>query len=440
MTPEYCFGRWFTECLSAFGAPIDPKIVLGGFPSSSSSFTSYSSDANSFIITLPLTSQTENSAAARAWEQAFIHLAQGPLKERADEARLSLAFSTERSIQDELARESGVDMAIVALSYFAMLIYIALALSSLPSSESGWNSFLDIFVLSRVGLGLGGVLLVALSVSGAMGIISALGTSSSLISLEVIPFLSLAIGVDNMFLLAHALQRVQKRSKGQVIPLNVRMATTLSESGPSIALAAICEASAFFLAALLTPMPAIQTFSLCAGLSVLIGFVLQVTAFVSLLTLDTTRIENRGMDLLPFVTLTSHTSWPGWLTRGVGSKSAPPRARHYGGTEDEVNASLLDDGDAPVIINSSDAEEALSPPPDPWLQDAVHRYMRLVHTPALQYKPIQLGVILFFTTTLLLSISAIPRLSVGLDQSIALPSDSYLQHYYQRVLQDLRRV
>lgn len=442
MTPEYCFGRWFTECLSAFGAPIDPKIVLGGFPSSST-FTSYSSDATSFIITLPLSSHV--SDAARAWEAAFVHLAQGAMKDRADEAKLSLAFSTERSVQDELARESGVDMAVVALSYFAMLIYIALALSSLPSARSGWNSKIDVFILSRIGLGLGGVLLVALSVSASMGILSALGTSLSLISLEVVPFLSLAIGVDNMFLIVHALQRVQQRSQDEYMSIPVRIATALSESGPSIVLAATCEVAAFSLAALFTPMPAIRTFSLCACLSVMIGFALQVTAFVSLLALDTRRIESRRMDLLPFITISSHSSssWPGWL-RGGSASRAGPRARHYGGTEDEdrtgeaLDASLLDDGDAPPVIKSSDILEPVEPPPQPWLQDAVGWYMRAVHISALLCKPVQLGVLLLFATTLCMSLCTIPRISVGLDQSIALPSDSYLQHYYQRVFKDLR--
>lgn len=452
MTPEYCFGRWFTECLSAFGAPIDPKIVLGGFPASTSDFTSYSTDATSFIITLPLSSHQETSNAARAWEKAFVELAQGAMKDRAQKSRLLLAFSTERSVQDELARESGVDMAVVAFSYLAMLLYIALALSSLPSLDSDWNSFLDAFVLSRIGLGLGGVLLVALSVSGSLGIISALGVSSSLISLEVIPFLALAIGVDNMFLLAHALQRVNKRSRNGLGPVHERIATALSECGPSIALAAVCEATAFFLAAFLTPMPAIQTFSLCACLSVVIGFLLQITAFASLLTLDTMRIESHRMDLLPMIIIPtpshataslSSSSWLGWwLKRRRSGLSSVPRVRHYGGTEDHLeeeslSSGLMGEGEEPPVIKASETIEPATAPPDPWLQGVVHSCVK-VQIKALLFRPVQLAVLLIFLTTLCLSICAIPRLSVGLDQSIALPSDSYLQNYYERVLKDLR--
>lgn len=41
-----------------------------------------------------------------AWEAAFVHLASTALTEMAEAAGLRLSFSTERSVQDELARES----------------------------------------------------------------------------------------------------------------------------------------------------------------------------------------------------------------------------------------------------------------------------------------------------------------------------------------------
>lgn len=91
----------------------------------------------------------------------------------------------------------------VAISYIVMLGYIALALGALPPPRQ----MLQLFVLSRASLGLGGVLIVAGSVAGALGLCSMFGMWSTLIIMEVIPFLVLAVGVDNMFVLAHALNR-----------------------------------------------------------------------------------------------------------------------------------------------------------------------------------------------------------------------------------------
>lgn len=106
-------------------------------------------------------------------------------------------------MEDELKRESYTDASVVALSYLAMLGYISLSLAALPPP----GQLLRLFVLSRGALGAGGVAIVAASVGGALGAVSWAGLWSTLIIMEVIPFLVLAVGVDNMFVLAHALGR-----------------------------------------------------------------------------------------------------------------------------------------------------------------------------------------------------------------------------------------
>ena len=69
--------------------------------------------------------------AALAWESAFLHLASDKITEMASVAGLRVSFSTERSVQDELSRESGADAGTVLLSYLAMLACVhSLLLSS----------------------------------------------------------------------------------------------------------------------------------------------------------------------------------------------------------------------------------------------------------------------------------------------------------------------
>lgn len=60
---------------------------------------------------------------------------------------------------------------------------------------------------------------------------SLVGVSSTLIILEVIPFLALAVGVDNMFILAHALGRqpAVDPATGVPAPLPVRVGNALAE-------------------------------------------------------------------------------------------------------------------------------------------------------------------------------------------------------------------
>lgn len=116
-----------------------------------------------------------------AWEKAFIHLAQTRLQDLASQANLKLSFSSQRSVEDELARETASDSVTVAVSYLVMLLYIALALGTLPVGSSSWA----VLVYSRVGVGLTGVMIVGLSVLAALGLCSLFGMWATLIILEV---------------------------------------------------------------------------------------------------------------------------------------------------------------------------------------------------------------------------------------------------------------
>lgn len=53
---------------------------------------------------------------------------------------------------------------------------------------------------SKIMVGLGGILVVGCSVLASMGFYSWIGIPSSLIILQVVPFLVLAVGADNIFI------------------------------------------------------------------------------------------------------------------------------------------------------------------------------------------------------------------------------------------------
>ena len=62
--------------------------------------------------------------AALAWEAAFLKLAATEVRAMAEAAGLRLSFSAERSVQDELSRESSADAGTVLVSYLAMLMCV----------------------------------------------------------------------------------------------------------------------------------------------------------------------------------------------------------------------------------------------------------------------------------------------------------------------------
>ena len=56
----------------------------------------------------------------------------------------------------------------------------------------------------KISIGFIGVLMVLVAVISSIGLLSYIGVMNTLIILEVVPFLVLAVGVDNFFILVHS--------------------------------------------------------------------------------------------------------------------------------------------------------------------------------------------------------------------------------------------
>src|SRR5437762_9631719 len=102
-------------------------------------------------------------------------------------------------------------------------------------------------VQSKFMLGIMGIVIVLMSVSASVGVFSAAGIKVTLIIAEVIPFLVLAVGVDNIFLIVHEFERVNISHPDAEI--EDRVARALGRMGPSILLSATTETVAFTLGA-----------------------------------------------------------------------------------------------------------------------------------------------------------------------------------------------
>lgn len=168
-------------------------------------------------------------------------------------------------------------------SYSLMFLYVGIAIGKFPSKkDTGFT------------LAIMGIMIVICSVLCSMGIIAYLDIGFTMISAEVIPFLILAIGVDNMFIIKNAVENQKKINPG--ISVENRLALGLKEVGPSITTAAICETLAFLVGAL-TKMPALQSFCLQAALAVLFDYVFQITSFIVFLAIDEERRDDNRVDL-----------------------------------------------------------------------------------------------------------------------------------------------
>ncbi|RVW48389.1 Niemann-Pick C1 protein [Vitis vinifera] len=145
---EYCFQHYTTAdtCMSAFKAPLDPSTALGGF--SGNNYT----EASAFIVTYPVNNAiggagNENGKAV-AWEKAFVQLVKNlnllyfkdELLSMVQSRNLTLSFSSESSIEEELKRESTADVITISISYLVMFAYISITLGDVSRLSSFYVS------------------------------------------------------------------------------------------------------------------------------------------------------------------------------------------------------------------------------------------------------------------------------------------------------------
>ncbi|GLB33570.1 putative multidrug efflux transporter AcrB transmembrane domain-containing protein [Lyophyllum shimeji] len=450
------------ECLPDFQQPLGPHYVLGGVPETEDGRKLFV-NAEALVITYVVSDSLDSALQARAmeWEQTLRTYLVDLSSRAPNEAGLHVAFSTGVSLEEEINKSTNTDVKIVVLSYLAMFFYVSLTLgagSAVREEEGVFSSLAqwarnfpglfkrssvavselsvdtrtvprffprlprNLFIGSKFMLGLFGIALVILSVSSSVGFFSWIGVKVTLIIAEVIPFLVLAVGVDNVFILVHELDRqnflhgpnaavpvsnggfttpmspthshrspydssltddLDAASMPQYLSAEERVARTLAKMGPSILLSTITETVAFSLGALV-PMPAVRNFALYAAGSVLLNAILQVTVFVSALCLDLKRLEAGRVDCFPCIRLQSRIA----LLEGSASGSGLGR---------------------------------------------IGRFIRRHYAPFL-LKPVVKGIVMIiFTGAFIASVISMQHIELGLDQRLALPSESYLVDYFDNL-------
>ncbi|KAI0980228.1 hypothetical protein GJ496_009475 [Pomphorhynchus laevis] len=376
------------SCMSSSGMPIEPYMILGGFDSfdvkdPTEMNQMYLRTSKTLVITLIGKNGLKNDSLlplAMSWEKGVIEWLDDFSK---SQNICQITYRAERSIEDEIERESHSDILTISLSYTIMFLYISIALSfagqntgNSNMSTTGFVGRLRTFLIKlKLTMAMVGVLSAILSVIASVGFFSYLHFPTSLIVFEVVPFLVLAVGVDNIFLLTKSLQNVQNCDNLSIHTKTIpnQLADALSHTGPSILLTGSAECIAFLMGTM-TTVPAVKMFSFYASMALFIDIVLQLTAFVSLMSLDCKRQQSNRMDLLCCIKM---------------SKSK--------------------NEDTSLVLNHTND----------------HRFIKYYSRFLLKRK-IRPFVILIFSTWVFSSIMIITKLPIGLDPKLTVPQNSYV--------------
>jgi len=192
---------------------------------------------------------------------------------------LSLTYLVSRSFSDEFGSAIQGDITKLQVAFMLILAYAALMLSKWTEGCVG----------SRVGLTLMGILSIGMSIASSYGFCAYLGLFYSPL-MNVLPFLLLGIGVDDMFVIVNAYDLTDASQD-----VRARIAQTLYTAGASITVTSMTDVFAFLIGSN-TSLPALRNFCFYAAFGIFFDFLYQVTFFVAWLTLDERRRANKKGD------------------------------------------------------------------------------------------------------------------------------------------------
>ncbi|KAL0279766.1 UNVERIFIED_CONTAM: hypothetical protein PYX00_001253 [Menopon gallinae] len=365
------------DCLAPYRGPIFSELAVVGFKESKlivdgiEYFDALYETATGIILTFLINNHADKGKLGPAleWEERFIALVKTWAKyEKPD--FIEVAFSAERSIEDEIERESNAEIGTMVFSYVIMFLYITISLGKFRRISS-------LLVESKIMLGIAGIIIVISSVLSSLGFFGYLGIPTTLLTIEVIPFLILAVGVDNIFILVHTVQDMKGTD-----PPHELIGRALGAVGPSILLTTLSEALCFLIGSL-SGMPAVKTFALYSSVAIILNFFLQITIFISYLSLDLRRVQARRLDVFCCF-------------------KASKKSKRDDGADSEF----------------------------------LRAFFRKCYGPFLMKRRVRICVIVVFVGWFIVSAFLTTRIELGLDQELTVPEDSYLVDYFTN-LRDL---
>lgn len=209
---------------------------------------------------------------------------------------LGLSFDTEsnKPLENDTLRQ--------VIGYSLMFVYTLVSLGKLNVVENK-------FYLAGAGIAS-----IILGITAGLGLTMLFGYTYTPLS-GAIPFLCLAIGIDDMFVIMRCFNNIpdeEKRKNGVI----KNMGITMQHAGASITITSLTDVCAMGTGAL-TTFPSLQSFCVSSAIAIVAIYLLQISWFLAFMVLDEHRIEERRDGLVPFIV---HENWQPseWSTRDMG--------------------------------------------------------------------------------------------------------------------------
>jgi hypothetical protein len=203
------------------------------------------------------------------WEKAF----QKALEEYPDDPFIEFTYFHSQSLAEELKRnaDSLIPRFIVA---FTILIIFSVICSMAFIDGSGYIDW----ALSKPLLSVLGVLNAGMGIATAIGALNLAGVPYNDI-VGVMPFLVVAVGTDNMFLMVAAVRRTNRAHASEI-----RVGECMADAAISMFITSLTDAFSFGVGTI-TSIPAVQIFCFYTCAAIAFTFIYQITFFTAWLSL-----------------------------------------------------------------------------------------------------------------------------------------------------------
>ncbi|CAG5117285.1 unnamed protein product [Candidula unifasciata] len=223
--------------------------------------------AGSLKLTFPLKGTDE----AMAWETAFAdHIRETKFK------GVEVAYSTSNSMSEELEKGTQGD-----IHFFVLTFTLMIAFASIVSSGGDCVS-------SRVLLSCTGVVGVLFGIIGAFGLVTLCGVNFVSI-VGTMPFLTLGIGVDDMFLLMSSWSETLSITD---LTIPERIGTVYRKAGIGITITSVTDFLAFAIGAS-SIFRSVRNFCIYTGVGVLLCYICNACVFGACLTFHARRVYSK---------------------------------------------------------------------------------------------------------------------------------------------------
>ncbi|CAI4228550.1 unnamed protein product [Auanema sp. JU1783] len=207
-------------------------------------------------------SNESSLAIMRKWEKAVFNYSLSTT----NDPLIRVYCTSEGLVSEEVRRTGILAMPLMGVTFLIILVFTVITtLKKNPVKSKTMESIL-------------GVICPILSLVASFGHLFWMGFEYLPI-VTVVPFLILAIGVDDVFIFIHAWHRTNDKKT-----VRDRMAETLADAGPSISITSLTNLLSFGIG-IFTPTPAIYTFCVFISVAVVYDYIYQIFFFSAVLVI-----------------------------------------------------------------------------------------------------------------------------------------------------------